>query len=84
MEAIIIQAMKIENITMPIPLEWSAYRKDWSQQEPDSHCIDAQLLLGSDKAVLHPRCVCDPTTGLPVESNSARLLKSVITEKYLA
>ena len=84
MEAIIIQGMKIENITMPIPPEWRAYEKEWSEQESDSGCIDAQLLLGSDKTVLHPRCVYHPDMGLPIENNNARLLKSVITEKYLA
>ena len=53
--------------------------KSWTQT-----VFDSQLLLGSDQAILHPRCVCNPTTGLPIESNNARLLKSVITEKYLA
>ena len=84
MEAIIIQRMKIDNITMPIPPEWRAYQKEWVEQESKSGCIDAQLLLGSDKTVLHPRCVYHPDTGLPIENNNARLLKSVITEKYLA
>ena len=27
--------------------------------------------------------MCNPATGLPIESNNARLLKSVITAKYL-
>ena len=54
MEAIIIQAMKIENVTMSIPPAWSSYEQEWSKQESDSDCIDAQLLLGSNQAVLHP------------------------------
>ena len=42
----------------------------------------AQILVGSDRAVLFPKTVCD-ADGKPLETDSARLLQSVIMGKYL-
>ena len=68
---------------MPIPQVWEKYRADWNEQDMAFDDMLPQILIGSDKAVLHPRAVLGDDN-LPVETATARLLKSVVLGKYLA
>ena len=48
------------------------YQSEWSHQITADNEISAQILLGSDQAILHPVDAIDPL-GLPIESEHARL-----------
>ena len=80
---ILVKSLNVDSKCMPVPVPWLKYKADWSEQdtEYDSHL--PQILIGSDKAVLHPQPVLG-SDGLPIETATARLLRSVITDKFIA
>ena len=82
-EAILVKDLNIDNFNMPIPKDWLKYQPEWSHQITPENEISAQILLGSDQAILHPLDALDDF-GLPIESENARLKKSVLMNKYIA
>ena len=68
---------------MSLPDKWQGYLDQWSDQLKDCDHVTAQILIGSDQAILHPLDVLDQS-GLPVETETARLKRSKLTNKYLA
>ena len=65
-----------------LPKEFLRYSDNWSEQLNDCEYVTAQILIGSDKAILHPHDVLNES-GLPVESDNAWLKRSKLTNKYL-
>jgi len=80
---ILVKNLHVDSRTMPIPRAWENYRDNWIEQDNDENEMLPQILIGSDRATLFPR----PVIGLDnkvVETNTARLLKSVVSGKFLA
>ena len=82
-EAILVNDLNVFSYNMAIPTEWNKYKSDWCDSISDNHNVDAQLLVGSDKAIYHPRDALDKR-GKVIETSSARLKVSVLSGKYLA
>ena len=82
-EAILVNDLNVFSYNMNLPKEWDKFRADWCDPISDNHNIDAQLLVGSDKAIYHPRDALDKE-GRLIETSSARLKVSVLSGKFLA
>ena len=80
---ILVKSMHMDSRTMPIPSVWEQYRGNWIEQDTDDDRMLPQILVGSDKATLFPRPVIGANHNV-VETSTARLLKSVVSGKYLA
>ena len=83
LEAIIVKNLQIDNYSMPLLESWKVYQNEWSDQIRDNNHITAQILIGSDQAILHPIDALDQC-GLPIETEHTRLKRSKLTDKYLA
>ena len=68
---------------MPLPKEWLQYKANWCDSITPDCNIDAEILLGSDQARLHPRDALTNSAEL-IQSDHARLKISVLTGKYIA
>ena len=79
------EGLHVDSHKMEIPIQWmDLYAKDWCQDiDQDDDVTKATILIGTDLALLFPINVLT-STGLPVETNIAVLMKSRITNKYLA
>ena len=81
-QAIVVKNLHIQNQMMTVPKQWSKYIPQWSQQLTDCSYTPVQILIGSDKSTIHPVDVMGED-GEPIETDSCRLKRSKITNKYL-
>ena len=82
-QAIVVKNLHIQNSVLQVPKQWSKYLPQWSQQLTDCSYTPVQILIGSDKSTIHPVDVMGED-GQPIETDSYRLKRSKITNKYLA
>ena len=68
---------------MPVPAQWRRFQSEWSESDTSYDSNLPQILLGMDLATLHPVPVLSSDNSI-IQTNTARLLKSVLTGKYLA
>ena len=54
-KAILVTDLSINTFNMTIPDEWSQYKSNWCDTVTSESNIDAEILLGSTTACLHPR-----------------------------
>ena len=82
-KVILVTDLSVDTYNMPLLKEWLGFKSHWCEQITQNSNVDAQILLGSDQAKLHPLDALDES-GLPIESAHARLKKSVLTGKFIA
>ena len=82
-EAILVNDLNIFNYNMNLPASWNKFKTNWCDQISDHDTVNAQVLIGSDTAILHPKDATDEH-GQVIETDSARLKISVLTGKLLA
>ena len=82
-EVILVTDLSVDTYNMPLPKEWLGFKSHWYEQITQNSNVNAQILLGSDQAKLHPLDALDES-GLPIESAHAHLKKSVLTGKFIA
>ena len=78
---ILVKNLHVDSCTMPIPRAWENYCDNWIEQEMTKTKCYHRSSLRSDRATLFPR----PVLGLDnkvVETNTAHLLKSVVSGKF--
>ena len=80
---IIVKSMDVDSRCMPIPLEWQRFQSNWAQIDTDYDSNLPQILLGSDLPTLQPLPALDDNYQV-IQTNSARLMISQLTGKYLA
>ena len=80
---IVVKSLNVDSPCMPVPKHWMKYREQWSEQDTIYDNALPQILLGSDLAVLHPVPALGKD-GETIQTISARLLKSVLTGKFIA
>ena len=78
------EGLHVNSHKMEIPVQWmELYAKDWCQDmDQDNDVTEATILIRTDLALLFPINVLT-STGLPVETRTAVLMKSRITESIL-
>ena len=80
-----IDSLQVDSYKMAIPSQWiQLYAGEWCQEINEQNEItEATILIGTDLALLFPINVLN-TSALPVQPTSAILMKSRITQKFLA
>ena len=73
--------MELSTYTMKHLDCWEEYDGQWVDQTPLGTKATAQILLGSDTAILFPYDIMNERM-LPIQTAYARLKKSLITEKF--
>ena len=80
---IVVKSLSVDTRCMPVPSLWTEYQQMWAEQDTIFYHNLPQILLGSDKVTLHPLPAIG-VDGLPIQTSSARLLKSTLSGKYIA
>ena len=73
LEVLLVNDLKIDSYPMSLPEAWNSYKQQWAERiNPDgvATVLDAELLLGSNNAILQPVDVMDPE-GNPIETKFA-------------
>ena len=83
-EAVLFPKMHIDIAVSDLASCWSAYDGQWSNQTTDIDTAAplAQLLVGADATHLAPATANHPK-GYPIQSRGSRLMRSVISGRYL-
>ena len=76
LDAVRIPNLRLRLQTMKIPEEWQNIEEDFADQ--DTYGIEAQILLGADRATLFPHCV-KTEEGAMIQTSMRRLMQSSIT-----
>ena len=83
-QSIMIESLQVDSYRMTIPSQWiQMYADEWCNEINDTHeSIDATILIGTDLPLLFPMNVLN-TANLPIQTTSALLMKSRISQKYM-
>ena len=82
-DAILIDNLQISSFFMEKPKEWHKYQNEWSEEIFDTDdSTEPMVLLGADMATFFPINVIK--NGLIIETKTARLHRSKLTNKLIA
>ena len=80
---IIVKSLNVDSRCMPIPQGWQQFQSNWAQIDTEYDSNLPQILLGSDLPTLQPLPALDDNHQV-IQTDSARLMVSQLTGKYLA
>ena len=82
-EAILIPELDLTTAPYEVPTEWKVYKRNWANQLIDQASMPkAMVLMATDCASYFPHDILD-SNSKPTIHKQAKLVKSMITNKYL-
>ena len=80
LDAVLIPNLRLSLQSMDVPEAWQHLSDEFADQ--DTVDVQAQILVGADKATIFPYCETDER-GRPMQISSCRLMRSHLTNKLI-